>query len=318
MKRFLTITQEAAYGTYAGAGASISVRLSGSGAFTPLEKPDFWTVEDGSGLGVQVLAGSETMALTGTLTTELTYAQAQFILGWACSRINAGQTSPWTTAELPGDLASCTIDYARSYFDTGAFHTKRYTGAKIASLGLAGAKDNPKVMATIGIIASTVQGNPFDASVDPTVTTPALTVYPTDVVVFEHLRGNVKINNVARTNFDSFNLNLTNKVKPYFDESRFANAIRLGGRSLTIQSRFRKKSAVDDWTPFYQALKQTAATTQWQFSNTTHTITFGMNTQSYFSALEEEAPIEEEHYYSLTLMNQLDQAAGTDFTFTYA
>jgi hypothetical protein len=313
VKRYLTITQEAAFGTYAGAGAAINIRLSSAGAFSPMEKPDFYTVMDGSGLGVQVLAGSQTCTLAGTLTTELTYSQAAFILGWACTRINTAQTLPWVTTELAGDLPSCTIDYGRSFFDTGVFHQHRYTGVKVASLGLSASKDSPKLMATIGLVGSTYQGNPFDASSDPTNTAPALTTYPTDLVVFQQLKGNVKIANVARSNFDSFNLTLTNKVKPYWDESRFANAIRLGGRSLTISSRYRKKSTVDDWTPLFN-VTPLIATTQWKFDNSTHSITFGMGAASYLSSLDEESPIDEEHYYTIALMNQLDQTAAADFT----
>jgi Phage tail tube protein len=316
MKRFLTITQEAAFGTYNGAGTAINIRLSSAGAFSPMEKPDFYTVMDGSGLGVQVLAGSQTVTLAGTLTTELTYSQAAFLLGWSCTRINAGQTLPWVTTELPNDLPSCTIDYARSYMDNAAFHTKRYLGCKVASLGLSGSKDSPKLMATIGIVASTVQGNQFDASSDPVITAPALTTYPTDLAVFQQCRGTVTIRNVSRSNFDSFNLTLTNKVKPYWDESRYANAIRLGGRSFTVSSRFRKKSTIDDWTPLFGVTSQ-IATTSWVFTGGAggaHTITFGANAQSYISSLDEESPIDEEHYYTLSIMNQLDQSAAGDFT----
>jgi hypothetical protein len=324
MRRYLTITQEAAFGTYNGSGTTINFRLSGSGAFKPMQRPDFWTVMDGSGLGVNVIAGTNTCTVTGSLTAELTYTQAAFLLGWAMTRVNAGQTTPWTTAELPYDLASCTIDYARQYFDTVNYDATRYTGCKISSLSLSGSKDSPKVMIALGIVASAFSGHPYtDAATlaNPTASLPALSTYPTDVTVFQHLSsgstGFVKLNNVARSNFDSWSLSLQNKLNPYFDENRFANSIRLGGRALTANVNFRKKSTVSDFALWYPPTPLGNAT-QFKLNNQTNSILIDFGVNSYVSMVDEMSPVDAEHYYGVTIQNMLSSSAGTDFSFTYA
>jgi hypothetical protein len=316
MKRFLRLTQEAAFGTYASGGTVIWPRLSSSGAFKVMQQPEFWTVMDGSGLGVQALAGTNTMALAGSLTTEITATQAPFLLGWVFQRINTAQTSPWPTAELPNDLASVTADYARTNFEA-TIRRKRYLGVKSNSCSLQCSKESPKLMGTFGLVGSTPQGNAYDSSSDPTsgvFAEPALTVFPSDVYLFQHLSGNVTIGGAARTNFDSFSLTLTNKCKAYFDEGHFANAIRMGGRSLTVQLRMRLKGTPDDWAAYEQG---TATAASFTFNNGTHTIALDMKSKCYINPIDEESPIDEEHYASVTLVNQLDAAAGTDFAISF-
>jgi hypothetical protein len=319
MKRFIRITQEAVYGTYASGGTAINIRLSGNNAFTPMTDPEFWSVMDGSGLSEQVLFGSETSALGATLTTELTYSQAQFLLGWGLTRINGAQTAPWTTAELPNDLASCTIDFAWSQFDVTTMKRKRFTGCKVASVGLAGARgpgDGAKMMLTMAILGSTPQGNSFDASSDPTAVAfpePALTVFPTDIVTFQHLRGGFSVATVSRTNFESINVSVNNNMNPYFDESRFANAMRLGGRSVTVGSRMRLKSTVDDRATYEQAAAQALSLT---WAGGGHTIVLNLQSRNLINPYKEDLPLDREVYYPLTYNGHLDQTAGAMLALT--
>jgi hypothetical protein len=316
MKRFLRITQEAAFGTYASGGSLIWPRLSSSGAFKVMASPDYWTVMDGSGLGVQALAGTSTMGLAGSLTTEVTATQAQFLLGWYFQRVNGAGTVPWTTTELPNDLASCTVDYARTNFDA-TLRRRRYLGVKGTSCSLQCSKDSPKLMGTFGMVGAIPQGNAYDSSSDPNATVfpePALTVFPSDVYLFQHLAGHVTVLGSSRTNFDSFSLSLTNKCKPYFDEGHFANSIRMGGRTLTVQLRMRLKGSPDDWAAYEQGTQSSASFT---FDNGTHTIALDMKSKCYINPIDEEAPIDEEHYATITLVNQLDAAAGTDFAISF-
>jgi hypothetical protein len=315
MQRFLRITEEAVFGTYNAAGTNIYVRLSGDNAFLPMTDPDWYSVMDGSGLGVPVIYGSATSSNTATLTTELTYTQASFLLPWAMQRINTGQTVPWPTGELPNDLASCTIDFAWSQFDTVVLKTKRYLGVKCAACGLSGAKDQPKMMLTLSLVGSTPQGNTFDGSSDPGLTAPALTVYPTDVVRFQDLKGNMTINSVSRNNFENFGFSCQNVLVPYWDESRYPNAIRLGGRAITSSIKWRLKSTVLDRTAYESAAEQSA---QFEFINAaaTHSVTMNFNNNGYISKYREDSPIQRESYYDYNFASYLDQAAGTDMTLT--
>lgn len=313
MQRFLRITEEAQFGVFNNSGNSIYIRLSGDNGFQPMTDPEFWTVMDGSGLSVPALFGSETSSNTSTLTTELTYTQAAILLGWALQRINTAQTTPWVTTELPNDLASCTLDFAWSQFDTTVMKTKRYLGCKVGSLTLSGAKDSPKMMATMALVASTPQGNSFDSSSDPTLIAPALSVYPTDVVVFQNLAHNVQIATVGRSNFENFSLSVQNVLVPYWDESRYPNAIRLGGRAVSFSSRFRLKSTVSDRNTYEQHTQQSAV---YQFINAaaTHNVTFNFNGNGYISSYKEDLPLNREVYYDYTYSSYLDATAGSDLS----
>ena len=275
---------------------------------------EWWEVIDGSGLAEPVLFGTQTAALAATLTTEVTYTQASFLIGWALQRINTGQTAPWTTTELPNDLASCTIDFAWSQFDTTTMKTKRYLGCKPGGLTLTGSRDAPKLMMTMPIIGSTPQGNPYDSSVDPTLTEPALTVFPTDVAVFQHLKGNFTIAGASRSNFENVTVTVNNTLVPYFDESRYANAIRLGSRRSTITTRFRLKSTVSDRVTYETATPQAAELT---WNNGTHSIVLNYNSQNQINTYKEDIPLDREVYYAYGLAGHLDQTAGGMLTASF-
>jgi len=315
MKRFLRITKEAAYNTYddGETPAAIHPRLSATGAFGMMHTPEFWTIQEGSGLGVPALSGTQTMTVSGNLVTELGHTLAAFLVPWAATRINDAQTAPWETTELPRDLASCTFDYARSVFNSTTLKRKRYLGVKCSSLGLACSRDQPKLMATFGCLGGIVQGNHYDSSTDPDATAfpePTCADYPPDTYLFQQLKGNVSILGTARTNFDSFSLQLQNQLKPYFDEDHFANAIRLVGRTLTVTLRCRLKLTPDDWSAYEQG---TVGAASFKFTGGGHSLEFAMKGKNYISQIQEEAPIDDEHYYSITLTNQLDPSDCSDF-----
>lgn len=313
MKRFLRITEEATFGTYASGGTAIYIRLDQPKAFQVMTKPEFWTIMSGSGFAVPALFGSQTSPLGATLSCPLDYAQAAQLLNWGATRINTGQTSPWTTGEIPGDLASCTIDYGWTYTDTGNLRTKRFLGCKVAQWSVACSRDQPVARLNLTIIGSTPQGNSYDSSTDPTLTVPADSVFPTSPVLFQHLKGNLTINNVARSNFQSLTIASQNTIRPYFDESRFANLIRMNGRSTTLSGSFRLKSTPDDRTAYESATPLASANTI-EWNNGSHTITVNLNAQNYFNQIDENFPLDEEIYYDFAIQNLLDTVATTDFT----
>lgn len=317
MKRSLTITQESAFGTYhTTAPVVIHPRLDNANAFKVMTAPEFWTIMSGSGFAVPALYGTQTTGLAATLSFPLAYSQASFVLGWALQRINSGQTSPWTTTEIAGDLASCTLDYAWTNVD-GTERTKRFLGAKVVSLGLTASRQDPVMRCQLGLVASTPQGNSYDSSSDPTLTDPADTVFPTDPVLFQHLKGGLTLGGVARSNFQSIGISVQNRVKAYFDESRFASLIRFNGRTTTVTGNSRLKATPNDRST-YESGTAVASTNTVVFTNSTNTITFNLNANNYFSSINENFPLDEEIYYDWTLSNLLDATAGADIGFTYA
>ena len=317
MKRSLRITQEAAFGTYdSAAPVAIYPRLDSADAFKVMTTPQFWQIMSGSGFAVPALYGTQTTGLAATLSIPLCYSQADFVLGWALGRINSGQTSPWTTTEIPGDLASCTLDYIWTNYD-GTERTKRFLGCKVATFALSGNRDNPVMRAQIGLVASTPQGNSYDSSSDPTLTDPADTVFPTDPILFQHLKGGLTIGGTSRSNFRSIGFSVQNKLKAYFDESRFASLIRFNGRQSTLTGNSRLKATPNDRST-YEAGTGLAGTNTVVWTNTTHTLTLTLNGNNYFSNINEHFPLDEEIYFDWAVSNLLDASAGSDFTFTFA
>ena len=303
MKRYLKLTQESALNTPA--ATSIYLRLPDPGAFRVMSTPEYWRIMSGTGFAVPALTGTQTMAVAATLTTPLFQEQAQFILGWALTRINTGQTSPWTTTELAGDLASCTAEFAWTNFD-GTFRKKTWGGCKVARLRLTGSKGSPVMMLSLDLIGSTPSSS--------TVSEPAETSFPVNPYLFQHLRGGFTVGS-SRSNFESISVEVVNALTPYFDESQYANAVRLGGRSTTVQARMRLKASPDD-RALWEAGTAQSLTMVW--TGYTHTVTLTANAQNFINSVAEDFPIDREVYYDLNIQNYLDATAGTDFTFAYA
>ncbi len=323
MKRFLRITKEQVFNVKdTSAPAYTNIRLDTADSFKIMTTPEFWTIMSGSGFAVPALVGTETTGLAATLSTPLCYSQASLLLGWAMTRINAGQTLPYVTTEIAGDLASSTCDFAWTNVD-GTIRRKRFLGCKIATMGLTGSRDSQVMRLTLGILGSTPQGNSFDASSDPDSTEfpePADSVFPTDPVLFEHARGGLTLGNAARSNFQSLSLSIQNKCKAYFDESRFANLIRMNGRNTTLSGNSRLKASPDERAT-YEANTNFPTATTLVFTNGTNTITFVLNAKNYYTTIDESLPLDEEIYFGWSVQNMLDTAVGTinpDVSFTYA
>jgi len=317
MRRFIRISQEAAFGVFpTSSPVQIYVRLDTPDSFKVMHDPQFWEIMSGSGFAVPALFGSQVSALGMTLKVPLDYSQAAFLLGWCGLPINSAQTSPWTTAEIAGDLASCSIEEGWSNVD-GTIRRKRNLGCKVVQWGLSSSKDAPVTYLNMSIIGSTPQGNAYDSSTDPTAIqfpAPADSAFPTSPVLFQHLKSGLTVNNVARSNFQSLNFSVTNRIKPYWDESRFANLIRFNGRTTTVGGSSRLKATPDDRTSYESAATMGSANTI-EFNNGTHTITFTLNGQNYWGSIGEQFPLDEEIYFNWTLKNLLDTTATTDWTF---
>ncbi len=177
-----------------GAGEIIYVRLS-DGFFTMVVEPVFEEIMYGGGLAIPAEEISDHYICKGTLKTKLYPAQAPFLLKWATSRINTGQTSPWTTTEPPGDLASVSVYHAIQY-SNGTVRRKRYSGTKVSSMRLEVSRGSTSAMLTLDLQACKAYGNAIDSSSDPNGTEfplPAETDYPLNPYTFKNTGGNLKI-----------------------------------------------------------------------------------------------------------------------------
>src|SRR3954447_14001739 len=102
---FLWIVKESALGTVmtspvAGTD-SIYIRLSDGNSFGMVAEPVIEEIPYGGGFAVTAEAVSDHYGCKGQLKTKLYPGQAELLLALLTERVNAGQTAPWTTPELP-------------------------------------------------------------------------------------------------------------------------------------------------------------------------------------------------------------------------
>jgi len=304
MKRYLKITQESAFGTVPEADPiSIWLRIPDANAFRPMTEPEYWRIMSGSGFAVPALTGTQTARVAGTLTTPLTAEQASFLLSWAGQRI-AADNVPWQTSELVGDLPSCTCEFGWSNFD-GTLRKKGWGGVKVARWRLSGSRSSTVMMLSLDLIGGSPKAS--------TLAEPADSVFPVQVYTFQHLRGGFTLGS-ARTNFETINVDVQNALTPYFDESQYANAVRMGGRSSSVTSRIRLKASPDD-RALWEAGTEQALSLVW--TGYSHSATLNFNAKNWITGHAEDIPIDRESYVDLAIQNYLDTSAAADLTMSF-
>src|SRR5271165_5801455 len=221
-REFLYLVQESAYKTpvatpivYPTASANaFYIRLDGSNAFTMRPRPVMVAVPYGGGVAIDAFRVSDKIECKGRLVCKL-YAGAlsQFLLQWAAQTINTAQTSPWTTTEPAGDLASVSVYHAIQRSD-GSIKRRVYLGTKVDGWDLEVSEDGTIAMLNLDLLASTPQGNQFDSSTDPTATafpvpTDSPNQMPVNPYVFIHASGGLTVGS-ARTQFQALKLSSKN------------------------------------------------------------------------------------------------------------
>src|SRR5438128_7496153 len=105
-REFLYIVKESSLGTVMSNPVaetdSIYIRLVDGNSFGMVADPVIEEISYGGGLAVTAEAISDHYECKGQLKTKLYPSQAPLLLGLLASRINSGQTSPWTTTEPAG------------------------------------------------------------------------------------------------------------------------------------------------------------------------------------------------------------------------
>lgn len=335
-REFLLLVQESAYKTPAtavvwptGSATAFYIRMDGSNAFTMRPRPVMVTVPYGGGLAVDAFRVADKLECKGKLTTKL-YAGplSEFLLGWAAKQINTGQTSPWTTTEIAGDLASVAIYHGIARSD-GTIKRRVYLGCKVDSWDLDVSENSTIATLSLDITGSTPQGNQFDASNDPNSSVfPA----PTDAqmpttgttgpYVFTHASGGLLIG-TARTQFSSVKIASRNVLAKRFWANRFLGLQRWVGRSTTLDAVNFYAPTPDDRTSYEGIAGLTVAggytgtDASFTLNNGTHTIVFDLKNNSVFTNVEDQTPLNDLYMQATTLTNQWDPASGVDFTVAF-
>lgn len=315
-REFLYIVQESAYKTPLASPvvgtSSIYIRLDGSNAMKGRPKPITAKVPYGGGLAVNAFTISDKLQTKFTISTLLYASQANFLLQWAGSRINAGQTTPWTTTEPAGDLASCAVYHAIQRSD-GSYKRRVYLGTKVDSWSFEVGEDSTDARLTLSCTASTPQGNQFDSSTDPTALVfpaPTDAQLPTDPFLFIHSSGLLTIG-TARAQCSRVKIESKNKFGGKYFANRFLQLYRWLGRETSFEADNLYAATPDDRTAF-EGL--TAQSVSFELNNTTHTATFTLNAQNVFDSLEDDLKLDDLYFENSSIANQWDNTAGSDLT----
>jgi hypothetical protein len=325
MHRYVRFIQESAFDTPVAkvsgaypAGTAIYPHMVGDNAWSKMTTPTYWKLVNGSGWSGEIARGTEQTAVGATLNTVLTASQAAFLLGWACGRIGPPTgtvTTPWLTTEPRRDLASCRAEFGFTRFD-GSWDVTAAGGCKVQSLQLTATEKAPMVMAKLVVIGGPIHPDPYadpaEAAIAAEPPEDLEDSLPLDVMLFQHLRGNVSVGG-PRTNFERVQITITNKLTAYFDETRYANALRVSGRTATVSGRLRLKASTDDRASWEKpGAGQTMALA---FDDGTTNVGFDFLARNFFDAVKEDFPIEREVYYDGTIANLLNPN-GSDFTYS--
>lgn len=318
VREYVILTTEAVAGTYdtstTPAPTVLAIPLDGSNSFQGVPKPETWTIRGAQSGNKRFLRGSQKMSVDLKLKTHLYVAHAPTMLGWALTEIGSTQTTPWTTTEPIGDLASVTIDHALMRSD-GTWEARRYLGCKAAATSISSESEGQIVDLDIDIKGMVVQGNQYDGSVNPTLTQPLLSAYPTDIYTFQGTAGAFTLGSV-RTQYQNLKIDVKSTLFAPFDESHFVNRIRYRGRDASLSAKLLIKSTPNDRATYET---QAASTASLVFTNAakSHTATLTFNAQNFIDDLPHDLPLDKDYYYNMRLENFLDPVAGEDFTIAF-
>jgi len=326
VKRIFRFAPEATYATYDGTTIPpIVLPMDTANSFSPMTQRQFWELMDGSGLNVPRLRGSEVQGVAGRLQTRGYWESVQYLAGWA-SRVNAAQTAPWGTDQKPNDLASATADFGFT-FDDDSYKRLRYLGCKVpdATISSSNAPNNPFLMFDYSLLGSKPIPNAYvigDTAIDATAfPEPALTDYPVAPLTFQECVFTAY--GAARPYFDSFSIKISNKVKAYCDNGRFANRVHCRGRRVTLTVHPLLQVATDARLK-YEAVQALGALSI-EFTNpvipggmtTPDKLKFDFRSKTFLDSVAEEMILDEDAYSTWTATAFLDTAAGDDFAITW-
>lgn len=321
-REFLQITKESAYKvkktTPVRGTDQIAIRLDGANQFTPRAVPVAVPVMYGGGLNVEAATISDKTEIKGSLTSELCYSQAAFLLGLALTKMNAGQTVPWTSTEPVNQFASVWIDHAVWQDDSGTYKRTAYPGCKVDTGSVATSESDQKVMLNLGLIGSSFQGNTYDSSADPTSTEfpqPTDVEYPTDFVTFIHSNAGFLFGGSAFLPYTSLNFSWQHNHAANFYANRFAQSLRAYGSKFKLDSDVTLVAS-----PAFRSQFQylTAITPSLAFTDGAHTITFDFKANARIEGLDDNLPLGTIYQRKLSIGSRYDSTANTDFGFTYA
>lgn len=292
------------------------IRLTDSNAWGMYTAPVFVDIPYGGGLAITADTVCDHYECKGSLKTMLYPQQAAFLMNWICTRINGAQTSPWTTTEPPGDLASVSAYHAVQRAD-GTYKLQRFGGVKVNAGTIAVSRASTVASLSLELTGCRSWGNAIDGTVDPLVgefPVPADTAFPTGPYVFKQTAGALTVGSVV-VGYEDLNINFANVVDGRWLEASYLQVNQFCGRASKLDASIRFKT-----TPDYQTAMEalTAQAVSIGFNNgvTNQNLLIQFNGQNRLRSLPYDTPLDAVHMRKLELMNQYDLSAGQDISFT--
>lgn len=317
-REWVQLVKESSYGTKmtsptAGTD-SIYLVLPESNSFTALAIPDTVETPYGGGFDVVAEAVADSHTVAGQLQTFVYPAQAAFLMAWALTRIDGAQTSPWTTTEPVGDLASVTAYHGIPRPD-GSVKREKYVGGKVATLQLECSRQDPRLKATLGLVFQKQVGHSTGGS-DPDATeapAPSESSYPTGPYLFSHTAGNLKLATTAVASYETLSINVQNTLDPKKYESIWLASCPCHGRRATVSAKVKLKAS-PTLSADLQALTARALEVTW--NNGTNTLKIDFYGKNRVSALPYDLPLGREFLQDVTWSNQWDRSNTGDLVVT--
>jgi hypothetical protein len=301
-------TVESAYGTIKTSPVLntdyLPIRLSDGNSFTVRRAPIRQVINTADTNNLRAFVVSRRYQVLGQLKCLAYVGHMPLLLRWALQGINSGQTSPWTTTELPGDLASATLDHFIEDPSAGTVTKYRYTGMKVLSGEAVWNNETDIGMVTMQLVGK--------AATTHTQTEPADSDYPSNVYCLQDLT-TIKIGSTT-TNLSEFRVTWNNNLARRFDEAPTLNSCRLRGRNVDFGANLLYKIATDRRAAF---TGQTAQDSEFVFTNGANTMGFDFAATNYISSLEDALPLADDFTQMLGVEAFYDTTANTDLTLSF-
>lgn len=274
-RQWVRLTKEATRGEFdtgASAGNIAWMRLDSDNAFDMDMAPQQYMIRSADALNMPVQSDFQHYKTTGSLNTLMYPSQANFLLDWAITLASAGTPATYT----PKTVTAHWFDGVR---------VREFLGVHVMTFGLTSTAGQP-VRLALGLEA-------WKESLSHSVALaePASTVFPTDLP-FNHgaTSGGLKIgSNTARTQYESFGLNIANLNAVSFNEATYPD-IDFGGRDATFTAGLRFASGEIDRAAFQTHATLTQADIT--FARTgAHTVKLDLRTRGKLTAVTHARPM---------------------------
>jgi hypothetical protein len=323
-REFLWVVKESALGTVMSSPTpgtdSIYIRLCDGNSFGMVARPVIEEIPYGGGFAVAGEAISDHYVCRGSLKTKLYPSQAQLLLDLLLTRVNSGQTAPWTTTELAGDLASVSIFHAVRRSD-GSYSRKRFAGVKASAGTIAVSRQSTTASLALELQACRSYGNAMDGSTDPdsnAFPAPSESDYPVGPYTFKQTAGLLSIAS-TRTQYDSLSIQIQNSLDGRWFENPFLSINQFNGRSSTLETDLYFTALPDDRSAFEAITAQSCSV---GFDDGASRLSISFNGKNYVSDLPYDLPLDRAFMSKLRLKNCWDPSAasgaGGDVSFAIA